>query len=437
MEFASPAIEPILGVTPQEVMADPRLMTAIVLPEDREDVARHITEVLAGRPVVHDCRIRRPTDQAFRWIRSTMFPVFNDAGEVVRLAGISQDVTETTLAKEHQGILVAELQHRVRNIMAIIRSMTRRSADGATDVTDYRARLEGRLMALARVQALLTREANAGGSLRDVIATEVAAQAHGDEQFDLAGPQIRLSPKAVEVLTLAFHELATSAIKYGAFAAPEGRLQVMCSTFERRGQPWVALDWIETGAPPRAASTRRGFGSDLIEGRIPYELGGAGKLTLNSSGAHCRLEFPLKDGDSILETDAPTPTTIFGGTLDMTHAPDLTGRTVLVIEDDYYLAGDTAAALRGAGAEVLGPCPSEDAALDLLQTQTPTHVVLDLNLGGGGPRFEIANALRARGVPFVFLTGYDPEVIPPELAEVPRLQKPVALQRVVEVVSEL
>lgn len=340
MEFASPAIAPILGVTPQEVMADPRLMTAIVLPEDREDVARHITEVLAGRPVVHDCRIRRPTDQAFRWIRSTMFPVFNDAGEVVRLAGISQDVTETTLAKEHQGILVAELQHRVRNIMAIIRSMTRRSADGATDVTDYRARLEGRLMALARVQALLTREENAGGSLRDVIATEVAAQAHGGEQFDLAGPQIRLSPKAVEVLTLAFHKLATSAIKYGAFAAPEGRLQVMWSTFERRGQPWVALDWIETGAPPRAASTRRGFGSDLIEGRIPYELGGAGKLTLNSSGAHCRLEFPLKDGDSILETDAPTLTT-------------------------------------------------------------------------------------------------DPEVIPPELAAVPRLQKPVALQRVVEVVSEL
>jgi DNA-binding response OmpR family regulator len=145
----------------------------------------------------------------------------------------------------------------------------------------------------------------------------------------------------------------------------------------------------------------------------------------------------LKDGESIFETDAPAPTTIFGGTLDMTGAPDLTGRTVLVVEDDYYIAGDTAAALRGAGATVLGPCPNEDATLDLLEAHTPTHAVLDLNLGGGGPRFEIAHMLSARGVPFIFMTGYDPEVIPEEMTDVVRLQKPIPFRAIVDAVAQL
>ena len=97
-----------------------------------------------------------------------------------------------------------------------------------------------------------------------------------------------------------------------------------------------------------------------------------------------------------LETDAPQPTTVFGGSLDMSGAPDLTGRKILVVEDDYFLANDTAAALRGAGAVVLGPCPTEERAHDLLEDEMPTHAVLDLNLGGGGPRFEIAHLLKQR-----------------------------------------
>src|SRR5690606_18041180 len=102
-----------------------------------------------------------------------------------------------------------------------------------------------------------------------------------------------------------------------------------------------------------------------------------------------------------------------------------------------YMAGDTAAALRGAGAVVLGPCPSEEATHGLMEHETPTHAVLDLNLGGGGPRFEIAHLLKARGVPFVFLTGYDPDVVPPELEDVVRLQKPVPFRTIVEAVSAL
>lgn len=121
----------------------------------------------------------------------------------------------------------------------------------------------------------------------------------------------------------------------------------------------------------------------------------------------------------------------------MSAAPDLTGRTVLIVEDDYYLAGDTAAALRGAGATVLGPCPSEDASFAVLDMAAPTHAVLDLNLGGGGPRFDIAHALKARGVPFIFLTGYDPDSIPADLADIVRLEKPIPFSSVVEAIAQL
>lgn len=196
------------------------------------------------------------------------------------------------------------------------------------------------------------------------------------------------------------------------------------------------LDWTEEGAPPPAPSTRRGFGSELIEARIPYELGGVGKVTIGPGGAHCHLEFPLKYGESILETDAPEPTTTYGGSLDMTGAPDMSGKRVLIVEDDYYAASDVAAAFRGAGAEVLGPCPSEESTEILLESETPSAAIIDLNLGGG-PRFEVAKMLKTRGVPFVFFTGYDPDVIPPDMSDVVRLQKPLPLREIVEAVSRL
>ena len=436
MEFVSPAIGAIYGVESDALLGDAKRWAALVVPEDREVALGHLDDARLGEVAVHEFRIQRPSDGAFRWIRDTDFPLGDD-GHVARIGGIAEDITETRQLTEHRGVLLAELQHRVRNIMGMIRAMANRTAPGASNVDEYRSLLEGRLLALARVQALLTREANAGGSLRTIIESEVMAQAHHGGQFSLTGPDIPLAPKTVEVLTLAFHELATNALKYGALSVPDGCLSVAWTPIEKRGAPWLSLDWVESGAPPRELPTRRGFGSELIEARIPYELGGRGTIAIGPEGARCHLEFPLKDGESILETDAPQPAIIFGGILDMTGAPDLSGRRVLVVEDDYYMANDAAAALRGAGAEVIGPCPSVEATRMLLEDALPTHAVLDLNLGGGGPQFEIAHLLKERGVPFVFLTGYDPDVIPPDMADVVMLQKPLPFREMVEAVGQL
>jgi len=120
----------------------------------------------------------------------------------------------------------------------------------------------------------------------------------------------------------------------------------------------------------------------------------------------------------------------------MPGKPDLGGRRVLVVEDEYYIASDTARALQGAGAEILGPCASEDAARTQLEGQRPDAALVDINLGRG-PSFKLAEILLERQIPFVFVTGYDQEVIPQKFAGVERLQKPVQLRQMVDAVARL
>lgn len=442
VEFVSPALQAVYGISADDLGRDIRSWIGHMLPEDRENAFRKLTRVRTGESVVNEFRIQRPGDGAFRWIRSTLFPLRDEQGRVRRIGGLSADTTEAKLQAEHQAVLLAELQHRVRNIMAVIRSIVVRTGDRAKTVPEYAALLEGRVLTLARVQALLTRAAGAGVPVAAIVHDEVSAQALRGEQYALSGPEVELSPKAAEILTLAVHELATNAVKYGALAGPEGCVRVRWTTFAERGETWLGFEWTEEGAPAAGHAPadptltgRRGFGRELIEGRLPYELSGRARLEIGPGGAHCRLEFPLRAGPSILDTDAPQRAKVSGGSLDMMGKEELSGHRVLVVEDDYYLATDTARALQGAGARVVGPCPTEEAARAALEQEEPTAALIDINLGAG-PSFILARLLRQQNVPFVFVTGYDEGVIPTEFSDVERLQKPVELRRVVRFLAE-
>jgi PAS domain S-box-containing protein len=438
MEYVNPAIRTIYGVLPDAIFADTKRWAALIVPEDRQNALTQLERARNGETVTHEFRILRPADGVFRWIRSTDFPLRDAQGSVQRIGGITDDVTEAKQAAEHQEVLLHELQHRVRNIMAMIRSVTGQTADTAGDVADYRELLEGRLQALARVQVLLTAAANAGVDFAALIRAEIDALATQEGQFSLRGPELMLSPKAAEVLTLAIHELATNALKYGALSHPDGRLSVTWRVIYPAEDPWLQLDWVETGAStPLEKAKREGFGTTLIQRRIPYELRGHGQLTIEPDGARCWLEFPLRRGDSILETDAVTlSTTIEGGLLDMTGEADLNGCKVLVIEDDYFIALDTERALRNAGGQVLGPVGHQDQALALLDSERPSCAVVDLNLGDGLD-FRVPEALQAANVPFMFVTGYDDEKIPTRFDQVERLRKPADFRQVVRTAARL
>ncbi|RYI24656.1 MAG: hypothetical protein EON48_07455 [Acetobacteraceae bacterium] len=121
----------------------------------------------------------------------------------------------------------------------------------------------------------------------------------------------------------------------------------------------------------------------------------------------------------------------------MFGAPDLSRHAVLVVEDDYFLASDLIGALQDAGAKVIGPYASETAALKALTLEAPTTAVIDLNLGGGFPQFGIARELRARGIPFHLLTGYESDAIPDDLALARRFRKPVDFGELAKALAEL
>ena len=268
-----------------------------------------------------DVLIRRP-DHEERWLAITAAVDFSGSPRrSIRMRGAVIDVTERKRSEEalraseqryrqlleHQAILVAELQHRVRNIMAMIRAIASRMAKTSRSVEHYADALIGRLNSLARTQSLLTRTGNVGVDLRTMVANEILAQALAD-QFELSGPEVVLSPKAAEVLTLVVHELTTNALKYGAFATMSGRLRVEWQVAQRDELPWLEFHWQERceAAPPGP----KRFGSELIEKRVPYELRGNGRLDISARGADCRLQFPLAAGGSILEegsTDGVTP----------------------------------------------------------------------------------------------------------------------------------
>jgi two-component system CheB/CheR fusion protein len=211
-------------------------------------------------------------------------------------------VDELRRLQEHQKLLLAELQHRVRNMLAVVRSIARRTASTSESVEDYSMHFDGRLNAFARTQAVVTRAPAAGVDLEYLIVEELLAHAaHEGEQVSIAGPEIRLRPKAAETLGLAMHELTTNAVKYGALSTPGGRLAITWRLQDMEGQQpetasraHLVLEWVESGVvplPPR----RRGFGTELIERMLNYEFGAEAALAFGPDGARCTIDLPLND----------------------------------------------------------------------------------------------------------------------------------------------
>lgn len=214
---------------------------------------------------------------------------------------------------EQNATLLAELQHRVRNVLALVTSIVGRTAETSDSIEDYQSKLLSRLTSLARTQTLLTCGSSRGVDLRDLICDELLAQVGDSEQCTISGVDLILAPKAAEVLTLAVHELTTNAVKYGAFSNTGGRLDIDWSIEEQAGKAWLHLDWSESGLTLPDGPHREGFGTQLIVGRVPYELKGVGKIVRRPSGILCSIAFPLNDGASILEAGATASATQVSG----------------------------------------------------------------------------------------------------------------------------
>jgi PAS domain S-box-containing protein len=263
--------------------------------------------VLRGETVIPGVEMLYTQDDGSEvWARVAAIPMRNDAGELVGAATACVDIDALKRAEARQATLLHELQHRVRNILALVRSLARRTAETGESVEDVAELLDGRIGALARTQVLLTSAADAGVDLAVLVHEELLAQAADDLELKVVGPPVMLAPKAAETLALAIHELATNASKYGAIA--QGGALSVSWTIETSsdGPDWLRLDWIESRMKASFGEPRRrGFGTELIERLVPYELQGRGRMELSPDGLIAEISLPLITGQSILAGGEP------------------------------------------------------------------------------------------------------------------------------------
>ncbi len=222
-----------------------------------------------------------------------------DGGVFIKAMGVAFDITGRKLWEERQRLLINELNHRVKNVLATVQSI---AAQTFRDVhEESRPKLkafEERLFALARAHDVLTRENWEGAELHAIIAEVLEPYRRlAGERFEIRGPHLRLNPSMALALAMALHELATNASKYGALSVPRGRVGVHW-TVTSGDPPTLSLQWRESHGPSVLPPTQRGFGTRLIERSLASDLGGDVRLIYDPSGVICRVEAPLKEHGS-------------------------------------------------------------------------------------------------------------------------------------------
>ncbi|WP_341211010.1 HWE histidine kinase domain-containing protein [uncultured Limimaricola sp.] len=310
-------------------------------------------------------------------------------------------IAERKRAQERQELLIAELNHRVRNILNLIRGLVSQSRSGVTSVGDYTRILDGRIDALARAHDQLTGSDWEAASLKELIETEVTAFVSAQrDRVRITGDDVLLAPEAFSTLALVVHELVTNAAKYGALKHDHGTVNI---TLTRLNDHGLRMDWRERGGAAVKAPEGRGFGTTVIERSIPFELGGEAELRFALTGTEASFSIPARFVSTAPERPVSAPDQS-GASMPDEQSMQLSGRA-LIVEDNMIIAMDGADILAELGCEDVATASGVGEALRLIEAGHFDIALLDVNLGHE-TSVPVADALRARGVPFLLATGY-------------------------------
>lgn len=260
------------------------------LPPDQWPGAR----ALRGETVSPGIDFRTDVDGRWRWLRISAAPVRTANGGARQFVVLTEDITEAREAEEHRALLLRELNHRVKNTLAVVQAIARQTFSDVPGAEEGLHRFAGRLGALSQAHALLTDAQWDSARLAEIV--EFSARTCARERFDISGPDITLPPQAAVSIAMALHELCTNALKYGALKAPDGRIGVHW-TLTGDDTPRLNLEWRESGGPPVKPPGRRGFGSRMVEQALAGELDGAVSMDFAPSGLVCQISAPLPGVD--------------------------------------------------------------------------------------------------------------------------------------------
>ena len=293
----------VFGWTAEEAIGQPAEMT--FTPEDRESgVPQDERRVAAAEGSAPNVRWHLRKDGSRVFIDGAMMALRGADSSAQGFLKIGRDMTDRQAADQRQRTLLAELQHRVRNTLAVVRSIARRTADQSGTVDEMSSHLQGRLDAFSRVQSAVTRNPDAGVDLTSIVEDELLAHAAREgRHLKINGPELGLKPKAAETLSLAVHELATNAVKYGALSDEAGSLSVTWKREQAEGADRLKLLWEEAGLPEALPGEpeRQGFGMELLTRTLPYELRADVSVEFRPQGLRFALEMPL--GSDVLADD--------------------------------------------------------------------------------------------------------------------------------------
>nr|WP_306228957.1 HWE histidine kinase domain-containing protein [Aurantimonas sp. CSK15Z-1] len=329
-------------------------------------------------------------------------------------------------ANERQELLIAELNHRVRNILSLIRALIAQSKPGVESVDEFARIIGGRIQALARAHDQITSEDFSRVSLPDIVQTEVSAYiGQKASRVHLKGPDVLIEPSAFSTLALVFHELVTNSAKYGALSDSTGEIAVDWTIDDNGG---CRIEWRERGGPAVTPPRRRGFGSTIIERAIPHDLGGEAELRYLLAGLQATFVLPPNVFKLRTAGDAATGRAASdlreARMAEVNRHLSLSGMSALIVEDNMIIALDAEQLMIEQGMAAVFIASSVTEARKIIADEAIDLALLDVNLGAE-TSFPLVPNLLAKSIPFIFVSGYGDSLdLPPEAEHASRIKKP-------------
>ncbi len=417
----------IFNVDPTSFQPTVDGIEAMMHPDDRERSS--LASVIASGQTRFqlEFRIVRPSGEV-RWCYGAGIVSRDSDGKASRVTGVTVDMTERKRAEERQVLLAREVDHRAKNTLAVVLSMLRLTK--ARTMPEFVAAVEGRIHALAVTHNLLSASRWEGANLGQIVEEELAPyQTRRRNRIVTEGPSILLQPATAQAVALALHELATNAAKYGALSSEAGTLQVQWAFTDNA----LSLDWRETGGPPAVAPQALGFGLTIVRSSIEEQFLGSVAYDWSPQGLHCRLSIPRAQIAEAGPADGAEPQ---AEASPESSPASLVGKRFLMVEDEFLVSMLVESIVGDLGATIVGPYSRLADGLAAARTENFDGAILDLNLRGEAAE-PLADLLMGRGVPFLFVTGYQRDGIDRRYASIPVLQKPIDAEALKRILTSL